>query len=526
MKRTSPTLVTVTVSVLILTVSVLFLFAAASVTTEHEPGVHSEPGVCIPESGNSVAPPEILEAVRLNMEALVARESVPSIAVGAAMNGEIIWKEAFGCADLDAMKPADVSTPYSVASVTKPVTAMAVMMLAEQGLIGLDEPISNYLNGSELRAFRGSSDNATVRRVLNHTSGLPLHYNFFYEDDPNSRPDFTESVHRYGILTFEPGERYNYSNFGYGLLDYLIEKVSGKSYGAFLNDHIFEPLGMINSSLGLISGDESPRALRYNEMFEAIPDYDFDHRGGSALYSSVGDLLRFGMYSIGNLDGSGQNLISDASKREMLEMSVRETQGSKTGYGLGWSVREHQSGLKEAYHTGGMAGVRTILLTVPEKDLVVTVLVNSENSISILLAQVIAHMLLPDSYDNPLIAERDNRQSDADELSGIWSGKLMSYNGEQEIILILDQDLGSRVRLGSRPSSALMQAGIDQNGYFTGIFRGEIGIGDASLHPYILLLNLRPNGDELYGSVTAITTGSDRVRFALSGYAELNRVGE
>jgi CubicO group peptidase (beta-lactamase class C family) len=499
------------------------LFLLSSV--EHQALV-DPPEICFEENESPGQLPEILDPVRDNLIALVNRMSVPSVAVGVAHKGNIIWEEAFGCADMAGKRMADENTPYSTASITKPVTAMAVMRLAEQGLIDLDEPISRYLDGAEIRAYRGEADSATVRRVLNHTGGLPLHHNFFYEDDPSGRPEFDESVRRFGILTFEPGERYNYSNFGYGLLDQLIENVSGKSYEDYLREEIFLPLGMDNSFIGVLPVSEDPRAVRYDELFEPIPDYDFDHRGGSALYSSVHDLLRLGMYSTGTLKDMNQNPVSGQSLEEMQQPGVMEYPGASSGYGLGWSIRFHESGLKEVFHTGGMAGVRTILLTVPEEELVVSVLVNSNNSISILMAQMIAHMLLPGLYDNPLLSGSRESPGDLYESGGNWLGSVITYNGSQEMKLTIDPETGSRVQLGSHPAVTLVQPRIDNNGYLLGIFRGDFGMTDTADHPYVLYINLRLNGDELYGSVTAISTGSDRVRFALSGYAELTRVEE
>ncbi len=499
--------------------SVLLFILSAGQKHDHA----DPPEACFEKNERPETLPEILDPVRDNLAALVNRMSVPSVAVGVAHRGTIVWEEAFGCSDLAQALPADERTPFSVASVTKPVTALGIMMLAERGLIDIDKPINSYLGEQKIKAFRGDADSATVRMLMNHTSGLPLHHNFFYEDDPFGRPDFSESIRRFGILTFEPGERYNYSNFGYGLLEYLIENISGKSYGDFLAQEVFEPLGMNNSYIGVPPAGEEERAVRYDELFEPIPDYDYDHRGGSALYSSVHDLLRFGMYTTGSLEGAKRNPARDSVLRQMWESYVLEYDGASSGYGLGWSIRYHESGLKEVFHTGGMAGVRTILLTIPEEELVVSVLVNSNNGVAILMAQMIAHLLLPLEYNNPLISSHSEIDGSLDKISGTWQGQLHTYNGQQDIKLQIDPENGSLVQLGTRPAVTLVQARIDINGYLLGIFRGEIGIEDTAGHPHVLYMNLRPNGDELYGSITAIATGTDRVRFALSGYAELHR---
>jgi len=105
--------------------------------------------------------------------------ATPSLAIAVAQDGVILWEEAFGWADRERMALADVNTMYSLASISKPITATGLMILKERGLIDLDKPINNYLGEVKLKAYVGNAEDATVRRVLNHTSGLPLHYHFF-----------------------------------------------------------------------------------------------------------------------------------------------------------------------------------------------------------------------------------------------------------------------------------------------------------------------------------------------------------
>jgi CubicO group peptidase (beta-lactamase class C family) len=109
--------------------------------------------------------------------------ATPSLAIAVAQDGIILWEEAFGWADRERMVPSNVNTMYSLASISKPITATGIMILKERGLIDLDKPINNYLGKAKLKAYVGNAEDATVRRVLNHTSGLPLHYHFFYEDE-------------------------------------------------------------------------------------------------------------------------------------------------------------------------------------------------------------------------------------------------------------------------------------------------------------------------------------------------------
>ncbi|MBN2211243.1 MAG: serine hydrolase, partial [Sedimentisphaerales bacterium] len=120
--------------------------------------------------------------VRNIIHDLVEKESVSSIAVGVALNGKIIWEEAVGLANQEKQIKATPQTLYSLASVTKPITATAVMVLAERGLIDIDKPINQYLTQAKIHDKHGQADQVTIRQVLSHTSGLPTYCHFYYEN--------------------------------------------------------------------------------------------------------------------------------------------------------------------------------------------------------------------------------------------------------------------------------------------------------------------------------------------------------
>src|SRR5437879_2338151 len=121
-------------------------------------------------------------AIRELIRTRLVEQTVPSLAVAVARNGTILWEEGFGWADRENRAPATGHTMYSLASISKPITATGLMVLKEQGKLDLDRPINDYLGEAKLKARIGDASEATVRRVANHTSGLPLHWHFFYED--------------------------------------------------------------------------------------------------------------------------------------------------------------------------------------------------------------------------------------------------------------------------------------------------------------------------------------------------------
>jgi CubicO group peptidase (beta-lactamase class C family) len=172
----------------------------------------------------------------------LTQTGIASLALSIAQGDQILWETGFGWANRAAQKPADEHTVYSLASISKPITATGIMILVERGLIDLDHPINDYLGNAKLTAHVGNAADATVRRVANHSSGLPLHCHFFYEDEAAPRPHMDETIRRYGHLMMPPGETYQYANSGFGLLEYLIERISGQSYADFLRQEIFIPL--------------------------------------------------------------------------------------------------------------------------------------------------------------------------------------------------------------------------------------------------------------------------------------------
>src|SRR5438309_2553637 len=122
-------------------------------------------------------------AVRELIRTRLVDQVIPSLAVAVARNGTILWEEGFGWADRENRVPATEHIMYSLASISKPITATGLMVLEEQGKLDLDHPINDYLGEAKVRAWIGNAADATVRRVANHTSGLPLHWHFFYEDE-------------------------------------------------------------------------------------------------------------------------------------------------------------------------------------------------------------------------------------------------------------------------------------------------------------------------------------------------------
>jgi CubicO group peptidase (beta-lactamase class C family) len=180
-----------------------------------------------------------------------------------------------------------------------------------------------------------------------------------------------------------------YSNLGYGILEYIIERMSGLRYEEFLQREIFAPLRLETASVPRTAPAHA--AVRYDSNNRPLPFYDLAHRGASAVHASAHDLLRFGMFHLKQLR-DGAPLLTTKSIDAMQRIQTRES--SRQGYGLGWQINDDLE-VRHVGHTGGMPGVTTTLSLFPAERLVIVVLANRRSEAVPRLEQKIAAALMP-----------------------------------------------------------------------------------------------------------------------------------
>jgi len=463
------------------------------------------------------------DAVRSRIRREIASTNAPSIAVAVARNGRIIWEEGFGWADREKRFPATEHTMYSLASISKPITATGLMLLVQAGKIRLDRPVNDYLGAAKVRARVGDAAQATVRRVANHSSGLPLHYQFFYADEPFRPPPMDETIRRYANLVTMPGEKYEYSNLGYGILDYVMARVSGKAYPDFMRDEVFARLGLKNMSVNTGSGFGKSEAIRYGSDGAPIPFYDFDHRGGSAVYASVHDLVRFALFHLKARVPGQARILSDESITEMQKPTM--VTGPQAGYGIGWAVSDTPAGYRVVSHTGGMGGVSTSLRLVPAGKLAVAVLCNASSSLPHAIADEIFRIMLPKWKDGrrpPAPGAKPGEFQPPPDLAGGWKGKLHTYKDEIPLRLQIRESGEMVGQLAGQPESTFANT-RSADGVISGRVKGDIGAEDANRRPYLLHFTLKLRGGVLNGPATAVSLPGRRVGNALTQWVELRR---
>ncbi len=489
--------------------------------------------MAVPIGGN------VWEPVRTFIkEQLAAQPNVASVAVAVAQRGQILWEEAFGWADRDRRVPATEHTVYSLASVSKPFTATALMALCEQGAVDLELPINRYLGAATLKGNAGDADRATVRRVANHTAGLPTHFQFFFEDEPYRPPGMEETIRRYGNIVLPPGEHFLYSNLGYGILGHLIERVSGHTFGAFLRTAVLEPLHLTHT---FVDGDENSFqgqvAVRYGKDGSALPAYTTDHPGASAVFASVHDLVRFGMFHISSTLFRQAPILSPDAIQQMQHPASAAAPDQV--YGLGWFLGRSILGQESLAHGGGMDGVSTRLYLIPAEQVVIVVLSNADSEFPGQVFREIMPTLFGDAAREKSKPEgQRNSQSSVSDTStvaiscksfvGRWRGHIRTYAADVPIDLDFDGSGDSRVRLGKVPTQieSLQDVTVCDN-VLMARFNGNLGTPDADRLPHDLRLLLRlpettlHSGDAvLTGFVTARSLSGKRMGNALSHWME------
>jgi CubicO group peptidase (beta-lactamase class C family) len=285
-----------------------------------------------------------------------------------ASRGKVVLSKGYGFANLEWNIPNSPQVKFRLGSITKQFTAASILLLEERGKLNTNDPIKKYMPDAP-----AAWDKITFYHLLTHTSGIPSFTGFSdyasLEPFPTT-PEKLVARFRDKPLEFQPGEKWKYSNSGYVLLGYLLEKISGESYIKFLEENIFTPLGMKDSGYDSNTAILPQRASGYTPGANGPENAGFIHMtipfSAGSLYSTTEDLLRWeqGLF--------GGKVLSEASLRKM-------TTPFKNDYAFGLIV-VNRNGRKLIQHDGGIEGFNTSLAYYPDEKLKIVVLGNLNGS--------------------------------------------------------------------------------------------------------------------------------------------------
>lgn len=437
----------------------------------------------------------------------MAAESVPSVAIAVGRNGKILWEEGFGWADQENGIRATAHTPYFLASVTKSLTGTALMMLQERGKLNLDHPVNDYLGMAKVHSPMWDTAQATVRRIANHTGGLTTYARACPLNDVDCRVSTDAAIQRYGVLFWPPGDHFDYSNLGYGILGEVITRVSEKSYGDFLRDEIFRPLGMTDCALEINEKLRQRVAANYNgttHVRSAL--YKWDTPGASSVCCSIHDLVRFGMFAL-NEHVSGQKEILSKSSRDVMLNSTVDT-GDGKRYGMGWWTNPDYYGYRVVFGAGGSTDSSAYFYTVPSERIVVAVLSNTGTLLPSKVVEEVLSQLLPRFRERretaavptkPLAENSISAQPTA-ALEGKWTGEIETWTGKVPLRLFISHTGEIHARI--RSQDGVFQRAAVEDGQVYGVLQGDVGTPDAPRPPYNLEFELYLRRDTLAGAAT------------------------
>ena len=317
----------------------------------------------------------------------------PGCAVGVAQGGRVVFQNGYGMANLETMTPNTAASVFHLASVSKQFTAAAIMLLARDGKLSLDDDIRKHL--PEIPDY---GHRITIRHLLLHTSGLRDQWELLsmarggrFEQNRITNDDVLEIVARQKALNFTPGAEWVYSNSGYTLAGFIVQRISGKPLRDFAAERIFAPLGMTSTQFQ----DQYTRIIRnradgYTRLGQTgwrVGNPNFDTYGATSLFGNVGDLLAWEA----NL---ARPVVGDSAMFREMTAFATLANGDTSAYGLGLQTSMYR-GTRVVGHGGADAGYRSWVGRFPEHDLAIAVACNASTANPQALAYATADVFLP-----------------------------------------------------------------------------------------------------------------------------------
>lgn len=334
------------------------------------PVAHAQPAASAAVAPAPLHYAEVVEEARARVRADIAERGYPGIAIAVAVDGETVWSEGFGYADLEHRVPMSPSVKFRVGSISKSMTAAAVASLVEKGRLDLDAPVQQYVP-----SFPEKAHPVTTRQLGGHLGGI-RHYrgNENFIRDPYATVVDGLSIFADDPLLHEPGTAFSYTSHGFNLLSAAVEGAAGQPFLDYMREAVFRPLGMRDTVADFVTPIIRGRTRYYVRDDEGrvvnAPFVNNSYKwAGGGFLSTTEDVLRF---ANAHLD----NGFLSKSSRELLFTEQKTRDGEGVGYGLGWFIRTRDDGRRLLSHSGGSVGGTSLMVMEPETRVVVVGLIN------------------------------------------------------------------------------------------------------------------------------------------------------
>jgi serine beta-lactamase-like protein LACTB, mitochondrial len=341
---------------------------------------------CAASFAQTALPPALVQQIDAVVEQARSVQKLPAVSVAVEVKGNIVFRKAYGFADLENNLSATPETLFRTGSIAKPMTAVGAMKLVEQGRLNLDAPVQQYCP-----VFPPKKWTITTRELLGHISGI-RHYEGKEMDSTLHYSALADGmiIFKNDPLLFEPGTKFQYTTYGYTVIGCVIEGASGQKFSEYMQNNVFTPANMTHTFV-----DDFriiPHRARGYEKDEngnvrnaGLMDSSYKVPGGGFI-STPEDLVRFA-YAV-----SSAKLLRSTTVKEMWT-SLKTKDGKETSYGLGWGLAE-LNGIRIYAHTGGQQGTSTSLLVMPSRDLASAVMINMESIDAAAINRAIADVVL------------------------------------------------------------------------------------------------------------------------------------
>lgn len=356
--------------------TIIALAIGAIITTNHAyaKSLSENPGVA-----------EALKLVEVWLNAQRDYDRIPGISVGIVHDQDLIWSDGFGFANLEDRIPATPRTKYSICSISKLFTSIALMQLRDEGLVRLDDPPSKHLPWFSIEQAYPNGPSITLESLLTHSSGLPRESDFPYWSPPNfdfpSREEMKKRLSTQKTL-YPASEYFQYSNLGLTLVGEVVAEVSGMSYDEYIQNQILSKLKMKDTSTMLPENEWGNQlaigytALNRKGVRNPIPIFQAEAIAPAAgFFSTVEDLARFASWQFKTLAGKESNVLNSNTLKEMHRVHWVDPDWS-ISTGLGFAVMR-ENNLTLVGHGGSCPGYTTQLLLEPRSKIAVIFLTNA-----------------------------------------------------------------------------------------------------------------------------------------------------